>query len=72
MKTIKKKVIKKAVKKTTSKTTTSVPVKLYSYTDQTTGDWVMKQAKKAGLSKAAFINKVLVSAKKTKLISSWK
>jgi len=70
MRTLPRKAVTKKV--ISKKTATPVPVKLYSYTDQKTGDWVMKEAKKMNLSKAAFINQVLVSAKKTKLISTWK
>ena len=66
--TVKKIAKKRVAKKVTKKATASVPVKLYSYTDKTTGAWIEKQAKKNNISKAAFINQILTTARKQKLV----
>ena len=66
------KTTKTTTKKTTTKKVIAKPVRVYSYTEEINGKWIETQAKKFNLSKAAFVSKVLTSARKGKITSTWK
>jgi hypothetical protein len=47
-------------------TKTNKSARIYSYTTETNGSWITRQAKKAGMTKANFIHSIVDDARKNK------